>query len=226
MGEEYDQFGYAAPQIHPSSIGHLLVMTGITKAVAMPDSCIFSGSNGDLRFWCCDGIREDFNAEYFCSFSPIPVLGIRELWVGQRGDSTRRPSSWRQTTGGVLGAFKVLSKVEDLTIVRCEMEAFFTMLGSTTDDGILLPGLRRLTIYVGVGDLNVGALVQCAKARKEYFRPVDEVTVVLGWELDASFVQEMKSLREFVGQLSCRVGEAPNLNYNMEDIPGREVGLR
>ena len=217
-GEEFDQFGDFAARIHPSSIGHLLVMTGITKAVAMPNSCILSGPNGDLRVWCIDRTRGDFDAEYFCSFSPIPVLDTRELWVGQRGDSTRGP--WRQTADGVFGAFKVLSKVEDLTIVSCETEAFFTVLGSTTDDGILLPGLRRLTIYVGVEDLKVGALVQCAKARKEYFRQIEEVDVVLGRELGANFVQEVESLREFVGELFYRVGEVPNLSYDMENIPG------
>ena len=223
-GEKSDYHGNPASRIHPSSIDHLPVMRGIIKAVAMPNSCILSGSNGNLRIWCFERTRGDFNAGYFTSFSPIPVLDIRELWVGQRGNSTR--GLWGQTLSGVLSAFKVFSKVEGLTILRCKTEAFFTTLGSTTDGGILLPGLRRLTIYVGSGDLDVKALVQCAKTRKEHFRPIEEVDVVLGRELDASFVQETESLREFVGQLSCRVGKAPKLDYNMEDIPGCKVGLR
>ena len=223
-GEALDQWGDFAAQIHPSSIDHLPVTRGITKGIAVPYSCILSGPNGNLRFWFFDEIREDFTAEYFTSLSPISVLDIRELWVGQRGDTAGRP--WEQTAERVLGAFKALTKVEDLAIVRCETEAFFTALGSTMDDVILLPGLRRLTIYVGSGDLDVKALVQCAKTRKEHFRPIEEVDVVLGRELDASFVQETESLREFVGQLSCRVGKAPKLDYNMEDIPGCKVGLR
>ena len=216
-GETLDQFGDFAAQIHPSSIDHLPVMRGIIKAVAMPNSCILSGSNGNLRIWCFERTRGDFNAGYFTSFSPIPVLDIRELWVGQRGNSTR--GLWGQTLSGVLSAFKVLSKVEGLTILRCKTEAFFTTLGSTTDGGILLPGLRRLTIYVGFGDLNVRALVQCAKARKGYLHPLEEVVMVLERGMGANFVQEMESLREFVGELSCRVGEAPKLSYDMEGIP-------
>ena len=211
--------GEPAARIHPSSIDHLPITRGISKAVAMPNSCIFSGPNGNLRFWCFDGTRGDFDAKFFTSFSPIPVLEIRELWVGQtswiRFGNTRRP--WKQTAGGVLGAFKVLTKVEDLNIVDCETEAFLTTLGSTTGGDILLPGLRRLTIYVGVGDFDVTALVQCAKARKEYFRQLEDVTVVLEQEPGALFTLGVESLREFVGELVCRVGTTPNLTWTGDD---------
>ena len=222
-GEKIDHEGEFAAHIHPSSIGHLSVTREITKAVAMRNWCILSGPNGNLRFCCFEGTREDFNAEYFTSFSPISVLDIRELWVGQRGDRTW--GVWEQTSDGVLGAFTVLTKVEDLIIVRCKTETFFTTLGSTTDGGILLPKLRRLKVYVGSGDLDVRALVQCAKARKGYLHPLEEVVIVLEREMGVNFVQEMESLREFVGELSCRIGEAPKLSYDMEGIPGYNVRL-
>jgi hypothetical protein len=41
-------------------------------------------------------------------------------------------------------------------------------------------GLRRLTTYVGLEDPNAGALVQCAKTGKGYFRPLEEVVEVSG----------------------------------------------
>jgi len=150
-------------------------------------------------------LRRDFNAEFFSSFSPISVSGIKELWTGP----------WKQTAAEIHGAFGVLTKVEDLTIVRCETEPFFAKLGSTVDD-ILLLGLRRLTIYVGCWDLDVPALIQCAKARKENSRPLGEVTIVLEEEPGADFIQEVELLREFVGELTYRVGEAPKLFWTGE----------
>ena len=71
--------------------------------------------------------------------------------------------------------------------------------------------MRGLTIYVGCGDLDVPALIQSAKSRKEHFRPLRGVTVV--WEEDpgANIIQEVELLREFVEGLIYRVGEAPEL---------------
>lgn len=43
-------FGYHAARIHASSIHHLSVTREITKAVVMPNSCNFSGPNGNLSF--------------------------------------------------------------------------------------------------------------------------------------------------------------------------------
>ena len=133
----------------------------------MPGSSFLSGPNGTLRFWCFEGTRRNFDAEFLTSFSPISVLQITELWVGQRTESYFGSKSrpWKQTTTGVRGAFEVLTKVEDLTIVSCETEPFFTTLGTTADGGILLPGLQGLTIYVGCGDSDVPALSQSAKSR-------------------------------------------------------------
>ena len=75
--------------------------------------------------------------------------------------------------------------------------------------GILLSGLQKLTVYAGCGDVDVSALIQCTRSRKEHFRPL-EVTV-----------DEVESLREFVGELTHRVGEAPKLFWR-----GDECGWR
>ena len=105
----------------------------------------------------------------------------------------------------------MLTKVEDLTIVSCETEPFFVTLGETVTGGVLLPGLKRLTVYTGCGDLNVSSLIRCTKARKERFQQLGEVTVVWKKEPGVDVVQEVESLREFVGELIYRVGEAPKL---------------
>jgi len=211
-GETLDQYGEPAARIHPSSIDHISVTRGITKAIAMPNSCILSGPNGNLRFWCFEEVRGNFDAGFFTLFSPISTSEIRELWVGQRtefyfGDSK---DPWKQTIAGVRGVFEVLTKVEDLTVVNCETEPFFATLGAALDDG-LVPGLRSLTIYVGCGDLNTPALMQCAKARKEHSRPLREVTVVFKAEPGADVIQEVESIGEFVGELTHRIGETPEL---------------
>ena len=180
----------------------------------MPNSCVFSGPNGNLRFWCFQDTRGDFDAKFFTSFSPIPVLEIRELWVGQTSEQYfGEGHPWKQTAGRVLGAFKVLAKVEDLNIIDCETEAFLTTLGSTSGGDILLPRLRRLAIYVRAGDLDVTAPVQCVKARKAYSRQLEEVTVVLEQEPGAQFAVGVEPLGEFVGELVYRVGTTPNLTW-------------
>ena len=214
-GEKLDQYGNPAARIHPSSIDHLPVMRGITKAVATPNSCIFSGPNGTLRFWCFDGARENFDGDFFSLFSPIPVSEIKELLVGARTESYYGTPSrpWKQTAARVRGAFGVLTKVEDLTIVSCETVPFFATLGATVDGATLLPGLRRLTIYVGCGDLDVSALIQCAKARLECSRPLGEVTIIFENEPGADVIREVESLREFVGELDYRVDVTPELQW-------------
>lgn len=213
-GEEIDWAGYPAARIHPSSIDYLPVTREITKAAAMPNSCILSGPNGNLRFWSFDLTRGRFDAWYFTSFSPIFVLEIRELWVGQNG-ATRAP--WNQTVAGARGAFGVLTKVEDLTIVSCETGPLFATLGAIAGDCVLLPGLRRLTIYVGFGDVEVPTLVQCAKARKKHSRPLGKVTVIFEEEPGADFVGELESLRAFVGELVYSVGVTPRLFWETTD---------
>ena len=107
--------------------------------------------------------------------------------------------------------------MEDLTIVSCETEPFFATLGVAVDGGVLLPRLQRLTVYVGCGDLNVSSLIQCIKARKELFQPLGEVTVV--WEKDpgVDVMREVESLKELVGELIYRVGEAPKLVWRGEE---------
>ena len=181
----------------------------------MPESCILSGPNGNLRLRCSAGTRRDFNAEYFTSFSPISVLDIRELWFGRSTktyfDNDTKPL--RQTCARVRGAFEVLTKVEDLTIIRCETRPFFAALNTAMDDNILLPRLQRLTIYIRYGDLDVPALVQCAKTRKEHSRPLGEVTVVFTdpEAATADLIREVESLREFVAEVNHHVGVAPML---------------
>jgi hypothetical protein len=208
-----------APHIHPSSIDHLSVTRGITKAVAMPNSCVFSGPNGTLRFWCFDE-RNNWDADFFTSFFPISVSQIRELWVGQSENTLHYlgvPNKpWKQTTAGACGAFAVLTEVEDLTIVSCETKPIFTALETTVDGGILLPRLRTLTVHVGYGDLDVSTLIRCAKTRKEHSLLLGEVTVVWEKEPETDVMQEVLSLREFVGDLAQRVGEVPKLHWKGE----------
>ena len=218
-GEEFDQYGSPAARIHPSSIDHLPIMRGITKAVATPNSCIFSGPNGTLRFWCFEGTRGDFDAEFFTSFSPISVTEIRELVVGARAESRfstrRRP--WKQTVARVRGAFTVLTKVEDLTIVTCDTAPFFAALGAAVDDAVLLPRLRRFMIYVGCGDLDVSALVQCARERFGDSRPLGEVAIVFENGPGAEVIRKMELLREFVEELDYHIGETPGLDWQDND---------
>lgn len=214
-GEEIDQDGEHAAQFHPSSIDHLPVTRGIAKAVAMPNSCILSGPNGNLKFWCFDGTRGYFDAEFFTSFSPIYVLGIKELWVG-RGDTSFRNGPWEQNSTRVRSAFEVLTKVEDLTIFRCETEPFYATLalGATADGGILLPELRRLTTYAGHGDVDFLALIRCAKARQEHSRPLERVTIVFNEEPGAHLVRGLELLRGFVGELIYPVGRPPHFDVH------------
>lgn len=220
-GKILDEHGEPAARIHPSSIDYLPVTRGITKAVAMPLSCTLSGPNGNLAFWCFYGTREHFDADFFTSFSPISVLQIKELWIGQESEFGRGVP-WKQTAAGVQGAFEVLTKVEDLTIVSCETGPVFATLGATVDGGILLPRLQNLTIYVGCGDLDVPSLIQCAKARGEHFQPLKKVTVV--WERGpgANVMREVESIREFVGELIHGVGETPGLVWRGKLEPVHE----
>ena len=212
-GEEFDWAGDASARIHPSSIDHIPVTREITKVIAMPNSSIHSGPNGNLRFWC-NLIRERFDGQYFTSFSPIFVLDIRELWIGQN-TTTRSP--WKQTIAGTRSAFEVLKKVEDLTIVSCETGPLFATLGTPARDGIPLPGLQKLTIYVGFGDLDIPTLVQCARARKKHSRPLGKVTVVFEEEPGADLVRWLELLRASVGELTYYVGETPRLYWETTD---------
>lgn len=218
-GIKFDDHGSPAARIHPSSIDHLPITRGITKAVATPNSCIFSGPNGTIRFWCFAGARENFDGEFFTSFSPISVSEIKELLVGARTESffgtRRRP--WRQTVARVRGAFAVLTKVGDLTIVSCDTDPFFATLGATADNAVLLPGLRRLTIYVGCGDLDVSALIQCAKRRVEHSRPLRGVTIIFENAPGADVVREVESLGEFMEELNHHVGVTPKLKWGDKD---------
>ena len=213
-GEIFNWFNKPATQIHPSSIDHLPVMRGIMKAVATQNSCVFSGPNGDLRFFCFNGTRDNFDVEFFTSFFPIPISEIRELLVGKRPNT--HPGPWKQTAARVYGAFRMLTKVEDLMIVSCEMAPFFMTLGTTVDGTAPLPGLRKLTIYVGCGNLDISALIQCARARLECSRPLKEVTIIFEDEPGADVIQEVQSLREFVGELNYRVDTTPELNWEGE----------
>jgi hypothetical protein len=215
IGEKFDEHGDPAARIHPSSIDHLPVMRGITKAVATPNSCVFSGPNGNIRFWPFYETRDSFDAEFFASFSPISVSGVRKLLVGMKTESyfgTRR-RLWKQTAARVRGAFEVLTKVEDLTIVSCEMVPFFAALGATVDGATLLPGLRKLTIYIGCGDLKVSALIECARARLERSLPLREVIIVFENEPGAGLIREVELLREFVEELNYSVDAAPKLEW-------------
>ena len=211
-GKEFDTFGPTA-QILPSSIDHLPVTRGITKAVAMPASCILSGPNGNLKF-SCPGARRKFDAEFFTSFSPISALDIKELWVGQK---TTRPYTetrvWNPTAAEISGAFGVLTKVEDLTIVGGKIGPFFSALVAAADDRVPLPRLRKLTVFVGKYPFVVSVLIQCAKTRKKHSRPLGEVTIVVE-KSKAEFAEgAVESLKEFVGESKYRVGTIPRLSW-------------
>ena len=147
----------------------------------------------------------------------ISVSEIKELLVGARTESFFGAHSrpWEQTVARVRSAFAVLTKVEDLTIVSCDMDPFFATLGATADNAILLPGLRRLTIYVGCGDLDVSALIQCAKGRREHSRSFGKVTIIFENEPGADMVREVESLGEFVEELDHRVGVTPKLDFEV-----------
>ena len=206
-GEEFNKCGDRAARIHPSSIGHLPVMRGITKAAVMRNSCVLSGPNGTLRF-SFDGTRDNFDAEYFTLLSPISVLQIRELWVGQDAFGSGRPLG--QTPAGVHDALWVLMEVENLNIVNYETVQIFSALGVTSDDDIILPKLRKLTIYVGSKDLDIQALTQCMSARKEWSQLLG-LTLVFKKEPGGDLVERVESLREVVGELTYFVGYAPGL---------------
>ena len=149
-------------------------------------------------------------------FTPISVLEVRELWVGWSAASSTGRKPWKQTATGVRGIFRVLKKVEDLTIVTCHVEPFFSTLGAAADDRALLLGLQRLTIFVGCEDLDVLALVKCAKARKEHSWLLEKVTIVFEKDPGADLVEGLESLREFVGVLVYRVGKTSGLNWRGE----------
>ena len=97
--------------------------------MAIPNSCVLLGPNGSLKFWCFNGNRDNFDAKFFTSLSPISVSGIRELLVGTSAEhyyaDCRGP--WEQTAR-VRGAFGVLTKVENLPIVSRRMEPFLRHL--------------------------------------------------------------------------------------------------
>ena len=217
MGEEFENHGDLAIQIHPSSVDHLPATKGIVKVVAMPTSSVLSGPNGIVRFHCSERAYETFNVGFFTSFSPISVTEVKELWVGRYHTSCYDDFSkaWKTADGGIHGAFEVLMGVEDLTIVNCETKPFFSTLGATVDDGtILLPRLRRLTAYVEHHrDIDIQALVQCVKARKEHSLSLGEVVIIFGEEPGADLVKGVELVREFVGKLIYRVGEAPRLHW-------------
>ena len=212
VDEKFARNPYPIARFHPSSIDHIPVTREIAKAVAIPNSCILSGPNGNLRFWCFEKTRGIFDAAFFTSFSPISVLGIRELWVGQNAMSRTGTSHtfWEQVD--IDDAFRVLTKVEDLTIVGCKTEPFFWTLGVATGNSVLLPHLRRLTVFTGRRDLDVPGLIQCAKARNlGRYRPLEEVTLVFEKEPGSGLVHGVELLRDFVGKLICRIGKAPRL---------------
>ena len=213
-GEKIDNYGHPAAQIHPSSIDHIPATRGITKAVAMPNSCILSGPGGNLRFRCLLENRASFNAKFFTSFSPISTSEIRELWVGAHAEFGS--DIWGQTAARVRGAFGVLPKVEDLTIVNCETGPFFTALGGTTNGPILLPELRGLTIYARCGDLDVSGLIRCAEARLERSRSLGEVTIILDTKPEANMMREMEPIGRLVSRINIGVGAAPELRWEKQ----------
>jgi len=101
------------------------------------------------------------------------------------------------------------------------------MFSAKTGNPILLPGLRRLAIYVGCGDLDTSALIQSAKARKERSRSLREVTIIFENEPEVDLVQELGQLTEIVGELDYRVGVTPVLRSGRVEmvIRGKQIWL-
>ena len=213
IGEGLDGFGGLFAQIHPSSIDHLPVTRGITKAVAAPRSCVLSGPNGHFGAWFFEENHRSLNAEFFISFYPILVFGVKELWIAAGEVLRFGRVPWRHTAAGLRAAFGVLTEVEDLTVVSCETGPIFAVLDATMDDIVLLPGLRRLTVYVGWGDLNVSTLMRSAKTRKQYYQPLEEVAIIFENEPRSYVIQAVESLRAFVGKVNHRVGVTPVLRW-------------
>ena len=126
-------------------------------------------------------------------------------------------SPWRPSVTGIRGVFEFLTRVEDLTIIDCNTRPFSTALGMTAaidaGGGILLPALRRLTIYAVCGDFDIPDLIRCAKARKKHSRALEEVTIVFGEVGVAApgLIRSVEPLREFVGEVNHRVGETSML---------------
>jgi len=143
--------------------------------VVMEGSCTFSGPSGNLSFRWFQETHEDIDAHFSASFSQISVLQIREFRNGRRTTygSSNKHTSWKQNAVVLhCGAFEELTDVEGLTIVCCKMEPFPQTLAETVDGIIHLSGLQKLTVYVGYGDMEVSALMQCKRTRKERFRPL------------------------------------------------------
>ena len=104
------------------------------------------------------------------SSSPRAETGTSSSGVLTRNSLTRPPNpcprdrrtlgwtdgqdsgTWRQSIGGVFGAFKTLRKMEDLTVTSRGMRGIFAELGSTADLRwtVVLPlpnrGCQRLTL--------------------------------------------------------------------------------
>ena len=91
------------------------------------------------------------------------------------------------------------------------MEPIFTARNVDADNAILLPRLRRLTIYVGCGDLDVSTLIQSVKAGNEHSRAFGEVAIIFEEEPGADMIQGLEPLRQLVVELDYRVGVTPVL---------------
>ena len=102
--------------------------------------------------------------------------------------------------------------MEDLTVVGFETEPFSWTLGVAAGDGFLLPRLRRLMVFVGSRNLDVPGLVRCAKAGNlGRSRLLEKVTLVFEVEPVSGTVHGVELLREFLGELICRIGKVPRL---------------
>jgi len=179
---------------------------GITKAVTIPGSFTLSGPNGNPRFWCFGKTCGIFDTELFVSSSSIPVLEIRESWVGQYTishiDTSR--TFWEQDD--IDDAFRVLTKVEDLAFVGCKMEPFFGL--SEWQWAIVL----SFPTYGGpLSSLDVPGFIPMRESKEGMFQPTRGSFPVFEKEPGSGLVQGVEVLRDFVGELICRIGKAPRL---------------
>ena len=159
-GHFTDSYGPPDAQIYLSVIERLPATGGVAKIVATPNACGFSGPTVNLRFWCFMQTEIASIPTSLCPHRPLSLDQRALGWVENRsrfhadddgdnnGDDLRSPQwTWKWTTAVVRGVLEVLAKVEELIIINWEIHGPH----DTRDESglcVLLPKLRRLTIYV------------------------------------------------------------------------------
>jgi len=109
----------------------------------------------------------------------------------------------------------VLTKVEDLTVLSRKMEPVFSALVAAGDDTCSPSQITEANGLHQIVCLDVPALIQCAKTRKERSQPLGEVTIVFE-EPKVKFVEGVELLGGVVGESTSRVSSAPRMSCTGE----------